>query len=636
MLAIKKRGMSCAILLCWLLACGCAPPGPRALLKGQRLIREGRYDQAIESLQAATRLLPKNAQAYNHLGLALHGNKQFGPALAAYQKALGLDHKLAAAHYNLGSLLLEQNDAAAAIEQLTTYTLLQPNSMDGWLKLGNAQLRAHKFDPAEKSFKTALTLRPRDPEILNGLGIIQLQRRRTQDALNYFNLALAQNANYGPAILNLAVLNQQNLNNRRGALEKYRQYLSLQPRPPNFEAVSALAAHLDTELNPPPAHSAQINPLPPPAVKSNFAVVAPRVASNHPATVGATIVARTNPSVAPSVPPKIVAQTNQINTNPFVALTKPVTPEPPKLLPPATSKPPAITNKAVAVADKPPEIEVTRVAEELVVKPPEEILVVRPPLFTPRAPQIPAVNPTNPAALVINKSETKPDKRSLLSRLNPFGGKPKSGSREKTPISLPDETETPGAVVAAKPTNVIVASLAAPPPPAFARYAYLSPPKPLAGNRREAERFFGEAIKAQQGGKPALALATYQKATQLDGAYFEAYYNQGLVAYGMGNWKESLRDYEHALAIRPGSMDARYNFALALQRANYPLDAADELLEILNETPAETRAHLLLANLYARQLAQPKLARQHYSKVLEADPHHPKAAEIRYWLVANP
>src|SRR5207247_10668383 len=106
MLAIKKRGMvllSCLVLLA---ICGCAPPGPRALLKGERLIREGKYEQAILSLQQATRLLPKNAQAYNHLGLALHGNKQFAPALAAYRNALTLDHKLAAPHYNLGCLCL--------------------------------------------------------------------------------------------------------------------------------------------------------------------------------------------------------------------------------------------------------------------------------------------------------------------------------------------------------------------------------------------------------------------------------------------------------------------------------------------------------------------------------------------------
>jgi tetratricopeptide (TPR) repeat protein len=133
-----------------------------------------------------------------------------------------------------------------------------------------------------------------------------------------------------------------------------------------------------------------------------------------------------------------------------------------------------------------------------------------------------------------------------------------------------------------------------------------------------------------------MAVAAYEKATRLDPAYFEAYYNQGLAVYEMGNWQPCLAAYEFALAIQPDALDARYNFALALKQANYPQDAANELIRILKSAPEEVRAHLSLANLYAQQLRQPKLAREHYSRVLELDPRHPKAAEIRYWLAATP
>ncbi len=193
---------------------GCRPPGPTALLQGERAIREGNLEVAVEQLQKATRLLPKNAQAWNHLGLAYHGSRQPAEALRAYRQALACDYKLAAAHYNLGCLHLEQNDAAAAVDQLTSYTLLQPKWAEGWLKLGEAQLSLRRLDLAEKSFKTALELRPRHPEALNGLGIIALQRRRPQDAFNHFNLALAQSPTYGPAVLNLAIVAQQSFYKR--------------------------------------------------------------------------------------------------------------------------------------------------------------------------------------------------------------------------------------------------------------------------------------------------------------------------------------------------------------------------------------------------------------------------------------
>src|SRR5260370_364785 len=223
---------------------GCRPPGPTALLQGERAIREGNLEVAVEQLQKATRCTPKSAQAWNHAGLALHGSRQPAQALRGYRQALTCDYKLAAAHYNLGCLHLEQNDPAAAVDQLTSYTLLQPKWADGWLKLGEAQLALRRLDLAEKSFKTTLELRPRHPEALNGLGIIALQRRRPQDAFNHFNLALAQSPNYGPALLNMGVVAQQNLYNRPLALQRYRQYLAIHPPPATWQPVAPLPTHL--------------------------------------------------------------------------------------------------------------------------------------------------------------------------------------------------------------------------------------------------------------------------------------------------------------------------------------------------------------------------------------------------------
>src|SRR5436190_21776831 len=37
--------------LALMIICGCTPPGPRALLKGERLILEGKYEHAVEPLR---------------------------------------------------------------------------------------------------------------------------------------------------------------------------------------------------------------------------------------------------------------------------------------------------------------------------------------------------------------------------------------------------------------------------------------------------------------------------------------------------------------------------------------------------------------------------------------------------------
>ena len=91
-----------------------------------------------------------------------------------------------------------------------------------------------------------------------------------------------------------------------------------------------------------------------------------------------------------------------------------------------------------------------------------------------------------------------------------------------------------------------------------------------------------------------------------------------------------------ALAIQPGSVDSRYNFALTLKQANYVPDAIHELEALVASKPQETRAYLALGNLYAQQMQQPVKARQYYVKVLELDARHPQSSAIRFWLAANP
>src|SRR5213080_2896397 len=191
---------------------GCAEPGPGALLQGERLLREGQYAQAIPKLEQAARLLPRDARAWNHLGLAYHGGGRGQDAAKAYQQAVALDRNLAAAHFNLGCLHLEQNNVPAALADLTSYTGLQPNAPDGWIKLGTAQVRSRQLEAAEKSLRQALKLDPRSAEAWNELGLAQVQRRRYQDADQQFNAALRAQPDYAPALLNAAILDHQFLN----------------------------------------------------------------------------------------------------------------------------------------------------------------------------------------------------------------------------------------------------------------------------------------------------------------------------------------------------------------------------------------------------------------------------------------
>src|SRR5258708_33246757 len=134
--AIKNfKAAAFSFVAALMLLTGCEPPGPKALIDGDQLTRDGKYDAAIEKLKVAAQLLPKTAQAWNHLGLAFQHAGRANDAIAAYEHALQLDRNLSAARFNLGVLRLEHNDAAGAIPDLTTFTVLQPKNYDGWPEL---------------------------------------------------------------------------------------------------------------------------------------------------------------------------------------------------------------------------------------------------------------------------------------------------------------------------------------------------------------------------------------------------------------------------------------------------------------------------------------------------------------------
>ena len=560
-----------AILFIALFISGCTPAGPRALLNGKKYLDHGANAEAVEQFKTATTLLATNAQAWNYYGVALQRAGQPEDAAAAYQTALKLDRDLVEAHFNLGCLWLEQNKADAAKTEFTAFTQFRPNEPAGWLKLGATQLKLDEIVPAERSFSTVLALKANsEAEAYNGLGLARILRSKPHDAAQFFAAAIQSRADFAPALLNLATVKQQYLHDNKAALENYRAYLALTPRPANWDEVNSLAAGLEQIQAAAPSVSTTVvakvsapAPEPKPQPKASNGVV------SHPAVLS---------KPQPMAMVHHVATTNS-------STTRPASPAPVKVV---TAHPPS----------------------QITVPPPAMVVAAEPAVEMP-----------------VPEKKTGFWHRLFGSDKSASAAQPEYLDKGLTPLPSGDE---PAPHATARPVDV---------PPAvvsFARYSYLSPGKPAAGDRRSASGAFTKARVFEQAEKWVDALEWYQTAVQIDPAWFEAQYNTGVLAHRLRNYPLALPSYETALAIQPDSVDARYNFALALKASGYVTDAADEFKKILAANPDDARSHLALANLCAQSLHDTAQARQHYLKVLELDPNGSQAADIRFWISANP
>jgi len=595
MLATKKR-VCCHAILVFALAitiCGCTPAGPRALLKGKKYFDRGDFPAAAEEFKLATTLLETNAAAWNYYGVALQKTGQPADAAAAYGRALTLNRDMMEAHYNLGCLWLEQNKPDAAKAEFTTYTMRRPNQLDGWLKLGSAQLRSGDLSPSERSFTTAYYLNTNNAEALNGLGLVRVQRGRPKEGSQFFAAAIARKPDFAPAYLNLAAVAQEYLHDNQLAIKNYRAYLQLSPRASNAAEISALATELDQPI-PPPANSALAGPPP------------------------------------TSAPP--------------VNVVRP-TPEP-------ATRPATVARNAATTRYQP--ATATEASDNIDVPPPQVVNVQPAPsiMANPSGQSAASKQSTPPVEL---QPDSPAKKVGLWQKISPthwFAGSTKKVEPEMTPLPedkngyanivvIPPDTsakpavrvpENPPEYVESAPSRTVHAEK----PPTYNRYTYQSPAKPQAGNRAAAEASFAKAHDFEDAEQWTNALRYYYQAAQYDPSWFSAKYNTAILSNRLRYYRQALTAFEVALAIQPDSIDARYGFGIALKNSGYVTDAVNELNKAAAAAPNDARVQLALGTLYARQLHDVEQARKHYLRFMELDPTNSQASDIRFWLAANP
>jgi len=159
---------------------------------GKALQLEGKLDEALECYRAAAEK-PGFALPHLNIGLVLQEREQFAAAREAYRRALALDPRLADAHSRMGAAFHAEGRYADARASYASALALLPGDANALLNIGNAWFSERRLADAEASYRKALNA---DPDLVQAhvnLGYLYRQQGDMPAATRHLSEALARN-----------------------------------------------------------------------------------------------------------------------------------------------------------------------------------------------------------------------------------------------------------------------------------------------------------------------------------------------------------------------------------------------------------------------------------------------------------
>jgi Flp pilus assembly protein TadD len=195
--------------------------------EAQRNIDANNFDAAIPPLQKFIAEKPEVAFAHFQLAYAYTALKRGDEARAEYECAIGLDAKMPEAYLNLGILLLDKQEYAAAVAPLSKAVELLPAQSRPRSLLAIAQSRSGDQEGAARSFEGVLHLDPNDFTANHYVGELDLRRGKPEAAEIRFRHAVEIRPDAPEALHGLAA--SLEAQKKPEAADAYRRYLVVVP-----------------------------------------------------------------------------------------------------------------------------------------------------------------------------------------------------------------------------------------------------------------------------------------------------------------------------------------------------------------------------------------------------------------------
>ena len=207
-------------------------------LAGLSLEHAGKFTEAIEQYRAALALSPKDYEAHFALGRALLRSNDAAGAEEQFRAALASRGDAAPAQLGLASALLAQKKYEAASNSLAEYLKLKPGDRSAHFDRASALLNLSRFDEAlaeldlsdagaapsadalkmrceiymqqnkwkeaGDALKQAISMSPKDPELAEWIGHVDIELRDYPTAVRILGQVYAQNTQDADALRDLA------------------------------------------------------------------------------------------------------------------------------------------------------------------------------------------------------------------------------------------------------------------------------------------------------------------------------------------------------------------------------------------------------------------------------------------------
>jgi tetratricopeptide (TPR) repeat protein len=216
--------------------------------EGNRLMAEGKTQDAAKAYAEAVRLDPASAQWQYNLSLALAKLGDKAGERAALEKAIKLDPNMAAAHNQLGLCYLAANDNTQAEGEFQAALAIDPKFSEAQNNLGVVYSMQGKDQQAEENFQRATENDPQYTRAFVNLGLTLSKRGLMRQAEKTLLQARSIAPNDVNALTALGMV-EGRMGHHQESIQAFKQVVSLQPESAeaHVNLGIALADHFDLQ-----------------------------------------------------------------------------------------------------------------------------------------------------------------------------------------------------------------------------------------------------------------------------------------------------------------------------------------------------------------------------------------------------